>query len=137
MKRPQDLHKDHNHRISAVSAMTRLLAFNTMLEAARIGTEGKGFAHVADELTAISHRPLAATPAGEAAGWRSAPQTSEEIDTAIQDQLHAMEDLNTSMSSITQLAAEITRSPGQKTLPRKELLHLYEILGADNGKDIA
>ncbi|MDX1519366.1 MAG: methyl-accepting chemotaxis protein [Gammaproteobacteria bacterium] len=136
MKR-QVMGKGELDKLKGLTAITNLLAFNTMIEAARIGQEGRGFANVAEELTGITRKADRACTRAGLISKRRIGVDPEAIDTAIQDQLLAMEDLNASMSSITQLTAEITRSPGRKTLPRKELNHLYDLLGRNSGKDIA
>lgn len=124
-------------KLTTLTALTNLLAFNTKMEAAQIGQEGKGFATVADELREIFHKTNQSFSRPEFIGQRKPTLDPDEIDMAIHDQLDAMQDLNSSMSSITQLAAEITQSHGRKSLPRKELNHLYELLGRNFGKDIA
>jgi len=136
MKRTLDTHGDFD-KLTALAALTNLLAFNTMIEAAQIGQEGKGFATVADEVREIVHKTNQSFLRPVFIGQRKPTLDPDEIGTAIHDQLDAMEELNSSMSSITQLSAEITQSSGRKSLPRKELNHLYELLGNNFGNDIA
>lgn len=124
-------------KVNSLSAMTNLLALNTMLEAAKVGQEGKGFATVAEEIVELTDKTEQARNSNRFLRRRMTSLDPYEIDTAIHDQLHAMEDLNASMSSITQLSAEITDSSARKNLPKKEINHLYEILGRNTGKDIA
>ncbi|MCG8324392.1 MAG: methyl-accepting chemotaxis protein [Thiotrichales bacterium] len=132
-------HMSHEQldKLSNVTGLTNLLALNTMLEAARIGHEGQGFATVAEEIMTIGNKTVSNVSVSPFRGRRAPDIAADELDTAMHDQLDAMQDLNHSMSSITQLSAEITRSPGCKQLPKKEFNHLYEILGKNMGKDIA
>ena len=124
-------------KVSSISAMTNLLAFNTMMEAAQIGQEGRGFAVVADELRQMARKTIKSFSRRNFLGKANVTLDPDELDMAVHDQLHAMEDLNSSMSSITQLSAEITQSSGRKSLPRKELNHLYDILCKGSDKDSA
>ncbi len=133
------IRKDNQNteKLDSLAAMTDLLALNTMLEAARIGNEGKGFATVSQEIMDFTDKVERCRSGNRFLHRRIQNLAPYEIDTAIHDQLHAMEDLNASLSSITQLSAEITDSGAAKSLPRKELNHLYALLGRNSGQDIA
>jgi methyl-accepting chemotaxis protein len=85
--------------IQAIAGQTNLLALNATIEAARAGDAGKGFAVVASEVKSLAGQTAKATE--EIAGQVGA------IQSAVADAAHAIEQVNTIIEEISQIAGTV------------------------------
>jgi hypothetical protein len=121
-------------QLSSVTALTHLLAMNTMMEAARAGREARGFAAVAGEIQDLSRKTNQSFARGGIPGLSDIKLDQDDLDMAVHDQLNALEELNTTQGSITRIN---NGTRGGRDLPIRDLNHLYQLLCHDQGNESA
>jgi methyl-accepting chemotaxis protein len=92
--------------ITTIAEQTNLLALNATIEAARAGESGRGFAVVAQEVKALAAQTASATKeiSSQIAGMQ----------VATQDSVHAIKQIGTTISRISEIAATIAISVNQQ-----------------------
>jgi len=104
-----DLNKDFNKMtniidvIKEITAQINLLSLNASIEAARAGTEGKGFSVVADEVKKLAERAKAATLDIENIIELIGDKTTKVVDNVQQEKTNFVERKNFITEEITQL----------------------------------
>jgi methyl-accepting chemotaxis protein len=93
--------------IDSISFQTNILALNAAVEAARAGEQGRGFAVVASEVRSLAQR--AATAAGEIKLLiNDSVDKIEDGSKLVLDAGHTMEEIVTSIRTVTQMIADIS-----------------------------
>ena len=104
--------------IGAIAKQTNLLALNAAIEAARAGEAGRGFAVVAQEVKALAAQTASATHeiSSQIAGMQVATQES----------VVAIQQIGTTISRISQIAATIATSVDQQGDATREIARNVE-----------
>ena len=104
--------------ITTIAEQTNLLALNATIEAARAGDSGRGFAVVAQEVKALAAQTASATNeiSSQIAGMQLATQ----------DLVLAIEQIGTTISRISEIAATIATSVDQQGGATQEIARNVE-----------
>ncbi len=100
--------------IDGISFQTNILALNAAVEAARAGEQGRGFAVVATEVRSLAQR--AATAAGEIKMLiNDSVDKIEDGSKLVIDAGHTMEEIVTSIRTVTQMISEISAASNEQS----------------------